>query len=61
MILKLNSQEEKHLECAKVFKFFRKVLDIPEVEDVKIDRPEVSPLSPARGEQCGKCKSVSSH
>lgn len=47
VILKLNSQEEKHLECAKVFKFFRKVLDIPEVEDVKIDRPEVSPLSPA--------------
>ena len=47
LILKLNSQEEKNLECAKVFNFFRKVLDIAEVEDVKTERPAASPSSRA--------------
>ncbi|MEL0098632.1 MAG: hypothetical protein VW907_03660 [Opitutae bacterium] len=31
LVLKLNNQDQKMIECAKVFNFFRKVLQLPEI------------------------------
>ena len=34
LILRLHNQDQKKIECAKVFNFFRKVLKLPETTDV---------------------------
>jgi len=33
LILRLHNQDQKKIECAKVFNFFRKVLKLPETTD----------------------------
>ena len=34
LVLKLDSQDQKKIECTKVFNFFRKVLHLPEIKDL---------------------------
>ena len=34
LILRLHNQDQKKIECAKVFNFFRKVLKLPETTDI---------------------------
>ena len=43
LILRLHNQDQKKIECAKVFNFFRKVLKLPETTDaVQPSQPENS-------------------
>ena len=49
LMLKLNTPEQKNTECAKVFNFFRKVLNLPSIGE-KTDTPVDSspPITPVQ-------------
>ena len=46
LILRLHNQDQKKIECAKVFKFFRKVLKLPETIDAVQNNQSENSLKP---------------
>jgi hypothetical protein len=47
LILRLHNHDQKKIECAKVFNFFRKVLKLPEATDVSQPIQSENSLSPS--------------
>lgn len=47
LILRLHNQDQKKIECAKVFNFFRKVLKLPEATDVSQSIQSENSLNPS--------------